>query len=212
MIAKDAEGFLARWSRLKRAEQPAQPTPVDAASGAPVAPNAAVPAAGELQLAEPTKLPRIEDLTAGSDFAAFLQKGVPEELKRLALRKAWSLDPAIRDFIEVAENQYDWNAPGGVPGFGEIAPGTDMKTLLAQAIGEMPKAEAEGAGKDEVPSAQNSANGVASVEPAPQPLPAATAGVTTVQPSPAPTPPSAPLISEPSRPTHRPRHGGALPH
>lgn len=80
-------------------------------------------------------LPAIEDLTADSDITGFLRKGVSEDLKRLALRRMWSLDPQIRDFIEVAENQYDWNAVDGVPGFGALDSGTDVQALLAQATG-----------------------------------------------------------------------------
>ena len=139
------EGFLARWSRLK--SDGGKPVPGERTNAEPATPAASPAAHQETDapsLVELTKLPRIEDLTSGSDFAAFLQKGVPEELKRLALRKAWSLDPAIRDFVEVAENQYDWNSPGGAPGFGEINAGADMKQLLAQAIGEVaaPKTDA----------------------------------------------------------------------
>ncbi|MEQ1612029.1 MAG: DUF3306 domain-containing protein, partial [Hyphomicrobiaceae bacterium] len=64
----------------------------------------------------------------------FLQKGVPDALQRMALRRMWSLDPAIRDFVEVAENQWDFNAVGGVPGlFQEIPPGTDVSYWLTQA-------------------------------------------------------------------------------
>ena len=59
------------------------------------------------------------------------------EIKRLALRRMWSLDPQIRDFIEVAENQYDWNAVDGVPGFGALPAGTDVQALVAQATGRL---------------------------------------------------------------------------
>ena len=80
-------------------------------------------------------LPSVEDLKPDSDITAFLDKRVPEELRRMAMRRMWTLDPAIRDFIEMAENQYDWNDPNGVPGFGPLPAGTDMEALLAQATG-----------------------------------------------------------------------------
>ncbi|TIU06806.1 MAG: DUF3306 domain-containing protein, partial [Mesorhizobium sp.] len=54
----------------------------------------------------PEPLPRVEDLTAESDLSAFLRKGVPKMLKRAALRRMWSLDPAIRDHIGPSE--YAW--------------------------------------------------------------------------------------------------------
>jgi hypothetical protein len=128
-----SESFLARWSRVKRGGVPAAPAK---------SPDAApAPASGDPAASEPafdlSHLPRIDDLLPSSDITAFLQKGVPDELKRLALQKAWSLDPAIRDFIEVAENQYNWNAADGVPGFGPLDPGLDIQALLAQATGQL---------------------------------------------------------------------------
>jgi hypothetical protein len=115
------ETFLARWSRQKRRAGEPKPEPAPRVE----------PAEPEVDL---SKLPKIEDLTADSDITAFLQKGVPVALQRMALRRMWSLDPAIRDFIEVAENQWDFNAVGGVAGlFEEIAPDTDLTAWLAQA-------------------------------------------------------------------------------
>ena len=77
----------------------------------------------------------IESIGAGSDIRAFLAAGVPVELTRAALRRAWSADPAIRDFIGLSENSWDFNAPGGVPGFGSVKP-EDVRRLLAQVMGE----------------------------------------------------------------------------
>ena len=141
MSAEDDKGFLARWSRLKRSD----PEKPEGKPGSPARSTAEAPDAAKEPAFDVSTLPKIEDLTPSSDIAAFLQKGVPEELKRLALRRIWSLDPAIRDFIEVAENQYDWNAIGGVPGFGEITPGTDIAALLRQAIGQTPEPVVGGA-------------------------------------------------------------------
>jgi hypothetical protein len=132
---RDAEPFLARWSRRKRAEAAKSPMSPPGAGGASEAADAAV-ATSEPPIDLAT-LPRIEDLTASDTIETFLRKGVPEALRQLALRKAWSLDPAIRDFVEVAENQYDWNVAGGVPGFGELAPGTDLASLADHAMGQV---------------------------------------------------------------------------
>jgi len=142
-----SEPFLSRWSRRKQGagRDGPLPPPAEPAASRMSAPARPEPGAPE---SEPpfdlASLPSIEELTSSSSVEAFLQKGVPEELKRLALRKAWSLDPAIREFIEVAENQYDWNVPGGAPGFGELNPGADLSALLDQAmgrVGEPPKSE-----------------------------------------------------------------------
>ncbi|MGB0670101.1 MAG: DUF3306 domain-containing protein [Rhodospirillales bacterium] len=50
-------------------------------------------------------LPAIDGLTADSDFAPFLNDGIPEVLKRRALRKLWSCNPVFgfRDGL----NDYD---------------------------------------------------------------------------------------------------------
>ena len=42
-------------------------------------------------------------------------------LRNAALRKVWTLDPAVRNYVgEALDYAYDWNTPGGIPGFGEI--------------------------------------------------------------------------------------------
>ena len=126
--ADDEEGFLKRWSRQKRA-QAAQPA---ARPPAPVVVNDDA-LVGEKKF-DIAQLPDVDNLTAESDISAFLQKGVPEALKQLALRRMWTLDPAIRDFVEVAENQWDFNATGGIYGiYQELAEGTDIGVWLAQA-------------------------------------------------------------------------------
>jgi hypothetical protein len=66
-------------------------------------------------------LPSLDDLTAESSLAAFFRKDVPEHLRTAALRKMWSLDPAIRDHIGLSENSWDFTQPDSIPGFGSIA-------------------------------------------------------------------------------------------
>ena len=85
-------------------------------------------------------LPPIESIGAASDIRPFLAPGVPADLTRAALRRAWSTDPAIRDFIGLSENSWDFNAPDGVPGFGSLTP-----QRLARMNGE-----AEGSGTERV--------------------------------------------------------------
>ena len=60
-------------------------------------------------------LPPIESIGGGSDIRPFLAAGVPADLTRAALRRAWSTDPAIRDFVGLSENSWDFNEPDGVP-------------------------------------------------------------------------------------------------
>jgi hypothetical protein len=124
----DHETFAARWARRKLEAKRSQTA--DAKR-----PDAATPPAKSLSADDDTPLPSLDDITPDGDIAAFLQKRIPAELQRLALRKAWATDPAISSFIEVAENQYDWNAIDGVPGFGPMDPSWNIESLLAQATG-----------------------------------------------------------------------------
>ena len=52
-------------------------------------------------------LPPIDSIGAGSDILPVLASGVPADLTRAALRRAWSTDPAIRDFVGLSENSWD---------------------------------------------------------------------------------------------------------
>jgi hypothetical protein len=133
-MSEEGEGFLSRWSRRKRAvlegrapEEAAPPTPLEAT------PEALPPAEPEDEF-DPASLPSIESLTVESDFKAFLHRKVPLDLRSAALRRAWSLDPAIRDFIGPAVYAWDYNAPDGVPGFA-LELGGDAMKLLSHALG-----------------------------------------------------------------------------
>ena len=68
-MADEKEPFLARWSRLKRE------APAETKDDAP---------------APPAAVPPIEKLTPESDFAAFMNPKVKDELRRLALKKLFS--------------------------------------------------------------------------------------------------------------------------
>jgi hypothetical protein len=146
----EEETFIARWSRKKRAAEPdTGAAPKAPAPGAPNAPDAADragdaspgPPARRGQPADPpvdlASLPPLDSIAAGTDIRAFLQSGVPADLAKAALRRAWAADPAIRDFIEIAENQWDFANPASIPGFGPLAPGDDVGKLVAQALGRL---------------------------------------------------------------------------
>ena len=138
----EPENFLARWSRRK-AEQPA-----DRASDAD---ENAVPqqqpggvaaetknddAKNEGEEVDLSKLPPIESIGPETDIRAFLQKGIPPELTRAALRQVWTSDPAIRNFIGIAENQYDFATGSDIPGFGPLTPADDVARMVRQIMGE----------------------------------------------------------------------------
>jgi hypothetical protein len=55
-------------------------------------------------------------------------------LTRAALRSAWAADPAIRDFIGIAESQWDFNDPAAIPGFGPLGAADYARDLVARAL------------------------------------------------------------------------------
>lgn len=120
------EGFLTRWSRRKRdlATRPAAPPPVPAPETVEAAPDERPrdPETGEPIDEEFVRtLPSIADIKPGDDLSMFMRKGVPEQLRREALRVMWTTDPAIRDYVSPAlDYAYDYNAPGGAPGYGPL--------------------------------------------------------------------------------------------
>ena len=84
------------------------------------------------------ELPALEELTPGSDVRAFLDRRVPQALRRAALRRAWSVDPAIRDYVGPADYAWDFNVPDAAQGFGSLTVGTDVETMVRQVLGERP--------------------------------------------------------------------------
>ena len=118
----DPDNFLGRWSRRKQeagerkekkedaaGESRAESAAEDEAGSATSAPNS-VPAAKF----DAESLPPIESISSKTDITAFMRTGVPETLKRAALRRAWSSDPAIRDFVGLNENYWDAAGPDGI--------------------------------------------------------------------------------------------------
>lgn len=131
----ESEKFLDRWSRLKR--EAADDVAHEAESkGGKIAATRPV-TVKDLVADEPfdiASLPAIDSIGAHTDIRGFMQAGVPAELKNAALRRAWSVDPQIRDFIGLVENGWDFNDPNAMHGFGPIDP-REVESLLAKVIG-----------------------------------------------------------------------------
>ncbi len=129
MTERDEDGFLDRWSRRKRGEaspgapetetaEAAQPAakpaePSGGRSGPPPA-RARPTAAGPLQSEDApdsgdpevvAKLPDLDTLKEDSDFTVFLQDGVPDALRRQALRRLWRTNPVLANLDGL--NDYD---------------------------------------------------------------------------------------------------------
>lgn len=105
-----SDGILSRWARRKQAVRAAervtaQPTKPEVLPSPPSAENSqmslaeASPEEAEALAEAIANLPRLEDLTAETDLAPFLRTGIPSVLRNAALRRMWSVDPAIRDFV-----------------------------------------------------------------------------------------------------------------
>ena len=135
----EPENFLTRWSRRKqeaehKADRPHEPPAEERAPQ----PDAEVPASQTKPADAPqpefdlSSLPPIEAIDVGTDIRSFLQKGVPLELTRAALRRAWSSDPAIRDFIGIAENQWDFATGSDIPAFGPLEASDDVRRMVAE--------------------------------------------------------------------------------
>ena len=146
----ESDNFILRWARLKRQsdiEHEIETTRIDLA----IEPKEAVLVPSEATAAQPridaaadepfdlSGLPSIEAIGANTDVRGFLQSRVPSELTRAALRKAWTSDPAIRDFIGIAENQWDFNDPNAIPGFGPLEMTGNETAILTQVLGKFEK-------------------------------------------------------------------------
>ncbi len=194
------DSFLSRWTQRKQAVREAELR--DAAARAE--PPAPVMPADEAAF-DPATLPPIESLTAESDFSVFLAKGVPEALRRQALRKLWLTEPSVLEYKPLVEYNWDFTAPG----YGDLLPTDDIKKLVQHILPDEPAAEAGEDGTEQppaLPQPETPATGTGSVRlgPVAEAEPAAEADAKLE-----PARLSAPQPSDESPP--RRRHGGALP-
>jgi hypothetical protein len=146
----EPENFIARWSRRKREAAEDEATKSSAAPDATAesahpsedrreesdAPRARSGASEPPEFApDLAKLPPIETITAETDIRAFLAPGVPPELTRAALRRVWAADPKIRDFVGLADYDWDFNAPGAMTGFGSLEMTDELRQQIARMVG-----------------------------------------------------------------------------
>lgn len=96
-MAED-ERFLDRWSRRKTdvkdettASTALEPMPD---GGEVTAPEDGA-GEGKAPAFDPKDLPDIDSLDAESDFSVFMREGVPDQIRTLAMRKLWRLDPVF---------------------------------------------------------------------------------------------------------------------
>ena len=123
-----SENIMSRWWRLKQesanvvdgsfsANKSTDAEPGDLNGATAATPGTDFPTSPPFDLAS---LPPLQSITVGTDIRSFLGSSVPVELTKAALRRAWATDPAIRDFVGIAESQWDFNDPTAMPGFGPL--------------------------------------------------------------------------------------------
>jgi len=220
------EEFLARWSRRKQATRAGNPAsdpaePMESRDPTQPPGTAEDPQNPDVDL---SSLPPIDSIDAATDITAFLRRGIPQELSRAALRRAWTADPAIRDFVGLAENAWDFNDPNAMPGFGPLdCSAEQLKALTDRVVGGVrrlsekltdPLDEAESEGRLAAPEhdpaldapESNAMGAIAglpatdqSMSPETRPTPAA------------PQPPTTERADSEEVPVRRRTHGGALP-
>jgi len=132
----EPENFLSRWSRMKREADAAPEPDKQAPSGVPETPPAADAAEPAFDL---SKLPSLDQIAGDTDMSMFMKPGVPAALRHAALRRAWTSDPAIRDFRGLQETDWDFNAPDDVPGFGTFKSEDEIKALAQRLFGPAPE-------------------------------------------------------------------------
>ncbi len=154
-MADPEDPFLARGSRRKRSPRRDRPAPdaeperrdSDAVTAAPAedTPPADVTEPG----AAAEELPDIDSLDKTSDFTVFLKEGVPEAIRRKALRRLWRLDPVLANLDGLNDYDEDFSVVGMVAG--------QLKTLYKVGKGYLDEDEAP---PDEAPGAETPADEV----------------------------------------------------
>lgn len=132
------DDFLSRWSRRKRevvqAEVPEEltiPAPPPEADALPLQEDDDPLDENALSDEAIAALPSLDSLTVETDLTQFLKAGVPQVLRNAALRRMWSIDPSIRDYLcEAREYAFDWHIPGAVPGTGPMLPTDDIAGMV----------------------------------------------------------------------------------
>jgi len=138
------EDFVSRWSRLKHESVSRRTRQTELRERAAPSSTAVTSSVNEEEAAgtetrtapifDLAGLPSIDSITARTDISMFLRSGVPAELTVAALRRAWVSDPVIRDFIGIAENQWDFTNPTTIPGFGPLHDTGDKLSLVARMV------------------------------------------------------------------------------
>lgn len=111
-MTPEDDGILRRWARRKQVVR----------SGTTV------------EAEPPLEIPPEAETIDLAEIAGWLKRNVPPAWKTAALRRLWVADPAIRNFVGMADYAWDWNTPGGAPGFGPLRAVDDVAALLQRLV------------------------------------------------------------------------------
>lgn len=147
--------FLERWSKLKRETAADDKTPPEDRA----APEDAVLSAEKIE--ELIKsLPDISTLGHESDFSIFMNGWVPEDVRREALRRLWTVDKSVIEHVPLADYALDYNTPGAAPGYGVMTASADMIADVARMMGKAAFPETSGESGDADPAVEKNGGGL----------------------------------------------------
>ena len=113
-MSRDDDSLLSRWSRRKRAIADEEKAVLEEDAPAPVEPDEALPEKADDETEEATLvrlgLPSPESLGPGDDFTGFMKSGVPEYLRRRALRRLWRSNPVLANLDGLNDYDEDFNS------------------------------------------------------------------------------------------------------
>ena len=138
----EEDNLFSRWSRRKRrvAEEEFVPTPSEKDEAALVEQEPETPEE-EAALLERLNLPLPESLKSGDDFSAFMRAGVPEFLRKRALRVLWKSNPVLANLDGL--NDYDDDYLTGSYGNAPIKTGYQVgKGMMSHLLEMQRQAEA----------------------------------------------------------------------
>jgi hypothetical protein len=112
-VPGENDSFLSRWSRRKREVEAAEAAETAEAQTPDVVDPEAV--AREAEELEQNRLAAeavdIDSMKAGDDFGLFMKRGVPELLRRKALRKLWRSNPVFANLDGLNDYDEDFRNP-----------------------------------------------------------------------------------------------------
>lgn len=105
------DDFLSRWSRRKRSVAEEETTRVEPVPVPPAEPEEPQTQEEEEALLAQLNLPVPESLRSGDDFSAFMADGVPQFLRKRALRVLWRSNPVLANLDGLNDYDEDFTSP-----------------------------------------------------------------------------------------------------